>query len=322
LHNSLPALEKIAFPNLSRTRLSTLQVNLGYLCNQSCLHCHVNAGPKRKELMSSETIEQVLRFIRANQIELLDLTGGAPEMNPHFRYLVEQAVALGVTVIDRCNLTIAEQPGYEDLPEFLARHGVMVTASLPCYLQDNVDSQRGEGVFAASIRVLQRFNALGYGKEQTGLELNLVYNPQGASLPPPQSTLEQEYKRHLQQEYGISFNRLLTIVNMPINRFGSTLISKGLFDDYMGLLMASHQDENLEQVMCRSTLSVDWQGRLFDCDFNQMLGLGIRNNDQQALSIADLNAEQLGQRPIEVRGHCYGCTAGAGSSCSGALTGK
>lgn len=320
MHDSLPALEKIYFPPLSRNRLQTLQINLGYLCNQSCLHCHVNAGPRRTEIMALETIRQILAFVRQNKIETVDLTGGAPEMNPHFRYLIEQLSSLGVKIIDRCNLSIVEQPGYQDIPAFLARHRVNVTASLPCYQQDNVDSQRGEGVFAASIRVLRILNDLGYGQPGTGLELDLVYNPQGASLPPAQEPLQQQYKQQLKEQFGVRFNRLLTIVNMPINRFGSTLISKGEFDAYMALLKASHADENLQKVMCRTTLSVDWQGQVYDCDFNQMLGLGMQGYDETGLHISQLNQELLEHREIVVRGHCYGCTAGSGSSCGGALS--
>lgn len=317
MHATLPLLQATDFPRIRRTQLTALQVNLGYLCNQACVHCHVNAGPKRTELMDDETVEQVLEFLRARpEVRTLDLTGGAPEMNPHFRYLVEQASALGVKVIDRCNLTILEEPGYEDLAAFLAGQGVEITASLPCYLEDNVNRQRGKGVFDASIRALHGLNALGYGKSGSGLTLNLVYNPQGPVLPPAQQGLEAAYREHL-GEMGIVFNRLYTITNMPIARFGSMLVSQGKFQDYMQLLRASSRPENLDGVMCRSLVSVDWQGYVHDCDFNQMLGLPLGAGKRTHL--AELLTVDLQDAPIAVADHCYGCTAGQGSSCGGAL---
>lgn len=321
MHATLSLLETTDFPALKRARLETLQVNLGYLCNQSCLHCHVNAGPRRTEIMERATVEHVLNYLRTSKVHTLDLTGGAPEMNPHFRELVSAARALGMRVIDRCNLTVLEQPGYEDMAQFLADQQVEITASLPCYLEDNVDRQRGDGVFQVSMRVLQTLNRLGYGKPDGGLILNLVYNPIGPHLPPPQAALEQEYKRELFTRYGIVFNRLFTLANMPIQRFGSTLISKGQFHKYMALLRGAHQHANLASVMCRSVISVDWQGYVYDCDFNQMLDLPLRTNftHKPRLHLADLMEKELAGQAIEVRDHCYGCTAGQGSSCSGAL---
>jgi radical SAM/Cys-rich protein len=320
MHATLPLLQNTSFPPLRRGAVDTLQVNLGYRCNQSCLHCHVNAGPNRTEEMSADTMAQVLDFLAAHPgVRLLDLTGGAPELNPHFRHLVREARALGVRVIDRCNLTILEEPGQDGLAEFLAEQGVEVVASLPCYSEDNVDRQRGNGVFDASIRGLQRLNALGYGQPGSGLTLNLVYNPQGASLPPDQVALQADYERHLQQHFGIVFNQLFALANMPIQRFGSTLVSKGQFTPYMDLLKSAHRDANLAQVMCRSLVSVDWQGYLYDCDFNQQLGLPIRQAGRGRSHLSQVNAAQLQGQAIQVADHCYGCTAGQGSSCGGAL---
>jgi radical SAM/Cys-rich protein len=248
MHATLPLLQATDFPAITRRRLETLQVNLGYRCNQACVHCHANAGPNRTESMSQKIIEEVLRFLWVSSVYTLDLTGGAPEINPHFRYLVSSARALGVRVIDRCNLTILEEPGYEDLAEFLASHQVEIIASLPCYLEDNVDRQRGNGVFNASLRALRRLNGLGYGKDGSGLVLHLVYNPQGPVLPPPQADLEAAYYKHLAQ-YGIVFNRLYTLTNMPIARFGSMLISKGQFHGYMKILRDNFQEANLPSVI-------------------------------------------------------------------------
>ena len=319
MHATLPLIQTTDFPAIRRRRVDTLQVNLGYQCNQSCLHCHVNAGPTRTEQMSRQTAQTVLDYLRASGIRTLDITGGAPELNPNFRRLVAQARGLGVHVTDRCNLTILEEPGQEDLAEFLAAQRVEIIASLPCYLEENVDRQRGAGVFDKSICALRRLNALGYGSGDSGLTLNLVYNPQGPSLPPSQCKLEADYKRELGERYGIVFDKLLTLSNMPIQRFGSTLISKGQFNDYMRLLRASHRDENLEAVMCRSLISVDWQGYVYDCDFNQMLGLPLRVNGTPRLHLAELGGVDLDGNPIVVMEHCYGCTAGQGSSCGGAL---
>jgi radical SAM/Cys-rich protein len=313
--DSAPYLKKSDFPHITRYALSTLQVNLGYLCNLSCTHCHVNAGPKRTELMSKKTVDDVLAFMRKQAIHTLDLTGGAPEMNPHFRYLVEQARLSDIKVIDRCNLVILLEDGYTDLAEFLAHQQVEIVASLPCYLQDNVDKQRGKGTFDKSITALQQLNRLGYAQADSSLILNLVFNPQGATLPPPQATLEQAYKHHLSEQYGIVFNQLYALTNLPIQRFGSVLLSKGQFDDYMALLKANFNPLALEKVMCRNTLSVDWQGFVYDCDFNQMLKLPLAA--QQPIHINQV-AELRGQ-PIATMQHCYGCTAGQGSSCTGSI---
>ena len=315
---TFPLLVDTDFPALRRQRPDTLQVNLGYTCNQSCVHCHVNAGPNRTEQMSRETADQVLDVLRAGGISTLDLTGGAPEMNPHFRYLVAAARALDVKVIDRCNLTILEEPGFEDMAEFLAAQQVQIVASLPCYLEDNVDRQRGKGTFDTSMRVLQKLNRLGYGADPA-LQLHLVYNPQGAVLPPPQARLKADYDHFLGEQFGIRFNELYTITNMPIQRFGSMLLSKGQFNSYMQLLRDAHQDANLKQVMCRSLVSVDYQGYLYDCDFNQMLGMPMRHDGAGRMHLTDMLARDLQGQPVAVADHCWGCTAGAGSSCGGAL---
>jgi radical SAM/Cys-rich protein len=319
MHATLPLLRRHGFPALKRGTLETLQVNLGYRCNQSCVHCHVDAGPHRREEMSAETVAVVLAFLAAHRdVRTLDLTGGAPELNPHFRDLVVAAHALGVRVIDRCNLTILEAPGHDDLADFLAAQAVEIVASLPCYLEENVDRQRGRGAFDASIRGLVRLNALGYGRPGTGLTLNLVYNPQGPVLPPPQETLERDYKRHL-AALGVVFDRLFVLVNMPIQRFGSTLVSKGGFDAYLQLLHDAHRDANTGQVMCRTLVSVDWQGFVYDCDFNQQLGLALGAGDRPRMHLSELDVGALAGAPIRVAGHCFGCTAGQGSSCGGAL---
>ncbi|HZP94062.1 MAG TPA: arsenosugar biosynthesis radical SAM (seleno)protein ArsS [Burkholderiales bacterium] len=319
MHATLPRLNALDFPAIRRRRVEILQVNLGYRCNQSCVHCHVNAGPNRTESMDLATVQTVVDYLRVAGVGALDVTGGAPELNAHFRYLVGEARSLGAKVMDRCNLTVLEEPGQEGLAEFLARHRVEIIASLPCYLEENVDRQRGSGVFDKSIRVLRRLNALGYAQPGSGLVLNLVYNPQGPSLPPPQAQLERDYRTHLGGKYGVEFNRLYTLANMPIQRFGSTLISKGQFGAYMRLLKEAHRDENLDSVMCRSLISVDWQGNVYDCDFNQMLGLPLLVDGKRRPKLADLIGRDLAGNPIAVRDHCFGCTAGQGSSCSGAL---
>lgn len=316
---TLPLLVQTDFPALRRKVLETLQVNLGYKCNQSCVHCHVNAGPNRTEMMDEETVHLVLRVLQARQIKTLDLTGGAPELNENFHSLVLQARSMGVRVIDRCNLTILSEPGQDDLAQFLADQGVEVTASLPCYSPANVDRQRGDGVFDRSIAGLQALNALGYALEGSGRVLNLVYNPQGAVLPPPQGPLEADYKRELWQHFGIRFNHLFAITNMPVQRFGSTLVSKGSFEGYMRLLKDAYRPENLPTVMCRTMLSVDWQGYLYDCDFNQMLGMPAALGSTSRPHLRDLLATDAVGTPIRVADHCYGCTAGQGSSCGGAL---
>ena len=319
MHAVLPLLRETDFPRLRRGALQTLQVNLGYRCNQACLHCHVNAGPSRKEMMDADTAGLVLEVARARGVQTLDLTGGAPELNPHFRELASAARASGIKVIDRCNLTILSEPGQEDLAEFLAAQEVEVVASLPCYSAANVDRQRGDGVFERSIAGLRQLNALGYGREGSGLLLNLVYNPLGPSLPPAQGPLEAAYKRELAEHFGVEFNGLFTLANMPIQRFGSTLISRGEFAGYMRLLKDSHQPGNLAQVMCRSLISVDYQGYLYDCDFNQMLALPLQAEAEARPHLRDLLHQDPAGGAIAVADHCYGCTAGQGSSCGGAL---
>lgn len=319
MHATLPLLVDTDFPPIRRGRLDTLQVNLGYRCNQQCLHCHVAASPRRKEIMDRRTVDQVLEFLIRSNVATLDLTGGAPELNPHFRAMVGAARAAGVHVIDRCNLTILEEAGQEDLAEFLAGRGVEVVASLPCYLRENVDRQRGEGVFDASLRALRRLNALGYGQPGSGLVLNLVYNPQGPVLPPAQCELEADYRRELGNRYGICFNHLRVLSNMPIQRFGSTLVSRGQFTAYMALLRQAHRADNLGSVMCRSLISVDWRGHVYDCDFNQLLKLPLGVGGRTSVHISRLDPSALAGQAIRVADHCYGCTAGQGSSCGGAL---
>jgi radical SAM/Cys-rich protein len=319
MHGTLPSLEQTDFPAINRNALEILQVNLGYLCNLSCIHCHVNAGPKRTESMDKATVDMVLDFIKRENIHTLDLTGGAPEMNPCFKYLVAHAREMDITVIDRCNLVILEEPGYEGMSEFLAVNKVVITASLPCYLEDNVDKQRGKGTFNASLSALKKLNKLGYGQADSELELNLVFNPQGTNLPPEQKALEKAYKEHLQAHYGIVFNRLFALTNLPVQRFGSMLISKGLLDEYIQLLKENFHPENLHSVMCRNTLSVDWQGYVYDCDFNQMLQLPLGSNPSGKTYLSELSRSSLTASAINVRQHCYGCTAGQGSSCGGAL---
>ncbi len=317
MRDTLPLLmSKGDFPEITRGHLATLQMNLGYLCNLSCIHCHVNAGPKRTELMARETMEIALKVAEQHGVKTLDLTGGSPEMNPHFRWLVEAARQQGLHVMDRLNPTIIEEPGYEWVAEFLAANEVEAIASLPCYSEDNVDQQRGNGVFDSSIQALQKLNALGYGRPGTGRILNLVYNPNGAFLPPPQAQLEKDYRRFLGERFGIVFNELYALANMPIKRFGSWLLSKNMFDDYMETLRQAHQDANVDSVMCRTLISVDWRGYLYDCDFNQMLG--IPAGGQARPHVRDLLDGGLSRR-IAVARHCYGCTAGQGSSCGGAL---
>ncbi len=319
MRDTFPLLKKIEFPSLKRKAVEILQVNLGYLCNQQCIHCHVNAGPNRKEIMAREHIDLLLQILERTGIGVLDLTGGAPELNPDFRYLVSAAKALDVHIIDRCNLTVLEEDGQENLADFLREQGVEIVASLPCYLKSNVDKQRGSGVFEKSIKALKRLNQLGYGKPGSGLVLNLMYNPQDPALPPEQIELEKTYKAHLMQEWGIVFNHLYTLANMPIQRFGSLLVSKNQFDDYMDLLKKNHHQSNLTKVMCRNMISIDWNGYVYDCDFNQMLGLALKTSANIKWHISDLDISQLDNHPIRTAGHCFACTAGAGSSCGGAL---
>jgi len=316
MRDTRPLLLHSDFPPVYRAPLDTLQVNLGYLCNQSCVHCHVDAGPQRTEQMDLETIDEVLALLESGGLQTLDLTGGAPELNPHFRYLVRAARALGVRVIDRCNLTVLLEPGQEDLAAFLAAQQVEISASLPCYLQDNVEAQRGKGVYASSIQALRQLNALGYGDE---LVLNLVYNPVGAVLPPLQQTLEADYRRELAQRFGIRFNQLFTLTNMPISRFGAVLLAQGQYVQYMSLLRDNFSHANMESLMCRRLVSVDWRGYLYDCDFNQMLDLPLLASDRRR-HISELVFEvSLEGNPIVTGEHCYGCAAGQGSSCGGAL---
>lgn len=318
MQDTRPLLLESDFPPLVRHGVETLQVNLGYLCNLSCVHCHVNAGPSRTELMTADTVDMVLQAADALGVHTLDLTGGAPEMNPEFQRLVVEARRRGLKVIDRCNLTILFEPGQEALADFLAAQGVEITASLPCYLEENVEEQRGKGVYDTSIRAIRALNALGYGSEPA-LQLNLVYNPVGPVLPPPQQALEADYKRELAERFGIRFNQLFTITNMPISRFGAVLLSQGQYTDYMGLLRDNFSQANLAGLMCKSLLSIDWQGNVFDCDFNQMLELPALASDRR-LHLRDLlDARSLAGREIVTGEHCYGCTAGQGSSCGGAL---
>ena len=291
-------------------------MNLGYYCNQACSHCHVAAGPWREERMDAATVALIPAVLAARQLRTLDLTGGAPELHPHFRSLVKEARDLGVEVIDRCNLTVLQEPGQGDLAEFLAAHGVTVVASLPCYEADSVDRQRGSGVFARSLEGLKQLNKLGYGQAASGLHLHLVYNPQGPTLPPAQSSLEATYKEALSRRHGVVFNELKVLTNMPIQRFADQLKRAGTWQTYQELLRAHHASENLERVMCRTLISVDWQGKLYDCDFNQMLGEAA----PLGRHLRDLLIEPPARAPIQVGDHCFGCTAGHGSSCGGALS--
>jgi len=318
MRDTTPYLQRTDFPQLRRAPLETLQMNLGYLCNLACTHCHVAAGPRRTELMQRETMDIALEFMDKQGIKNLDVTGGSPEMNPDFAYLMTEAKALGVHLLDRCNPTIIEETGYEWVPEFLAENEVEVVASLPCYQSDNVDKQRGKGVFDASIKALQKLNALGYGKPDTGLLLNLVYNPVEPILPPPQEKLKADYETFLHEHFGIVFNELFTIANMPIKRYGSMLLSKGRFGEYMDLLHGAHRPENARNVMCRSLISVDYQGYVYDCDFNQMLDMPL--SGMRPRHLRDLLETDFEGMPIAVADHCYGCTAGQGSSCGGALS--
>jgi radical SAM/Cys-rich protein len=319
MRDTWPLLDKIPFPAIARGPLQTLQVNVGYRCNQSCVHCHVDAGPKRTEEMDGATIDLVIDFLDRRRVSTLDITGGAPELNRHFRRLVTAAREMGVKVMDRHNLTIQEQPGQDDLAAFLAANQVEIVASMPCYLQHNVDRQRGKGAYDGSIRGLQRLNALGYGRDGSGLTLNLVYNPLGPSLPPPQAELESDYKRILGERFGITFNSLFTLANMPIHRFGAILLSKGEFDGYLDTLTHAYRETNLEGVMCRSLVSVDYRGYVYDCDFNQMLDLPLARGGRERVHLEQLLDDDIAGNPIRVAGHCFGCTAGQGSSCGGAL---
>ncbi|MEX0642785.1 MAG: arsenosugar biosynthesis radical SAM (seleno)protein ArsS [Pirellulales bacterium] len=302
---------------LSATGIEVLQVNLGKLCNQTCRHCHVDAGPDRREVMNRQTVDECLHVLRSADIPTLDLTGGAPELNPHFRHFVDEASKTGRRIIDRSNLTILVVPGFDDLPEFLAHHRVEIVASLPCYLEENCDRQRGEGVFERSIDALRRLNALGYGMPASELQLTLVYNPVGTSLPPAQAQLEADYRRELSERYGISFTRLYTITNMPISRFLDDLLATGRYETYMRTLVDAFNPAAVSGVMCRTMISVDWRGYLFDCDFNQMLDLHVESG--VPTHIRDFDVELMAKRRILTGRHCFGCTAGAGSSCQGSI---
>ena len=314
-----PFAQRIRGDGFRKRKIDVLQVNTGKYCNQACIHCHVESGPGRKEMMKRETVEAILRFLKHAQIPTVDITGGAPELNPHFSYLVESCVRLGRHVMDRCNLTVIFEPGMDYLPEFFRQHRVELICSLPCYTEDNVDQQRGDGTFQLSIRALQILNRLGYGLPETGLNLHLMYNPLGAYLPPPQEPLERDYKRILATQFGISFNRLYCLSNMPITRFERLLRLRGEYDGYMDLLESAFNGATLERVMCRNLVSIGWEGSVYDCDFNQMLELPVLGPEGRPLKIWDLDAEAIEDQPILAGNHCYACTAGAGSSCGGAL---
>jgi radical SAM/Cys-rich protein len=304
--------------DFSRRAVDVLQVNMGRYCNLACIHCHVESGPTRTEMMNRETVDDVLRFLASSNISALDITGGAPELNPNFDYLVESAVGLGRHVMDRCNLTVIFEPGKDYLPEFFKRHGVELICSLPCYSEENVDRQRGKGTFELSIRALQMLNAIGYGRDDH-LVLNLVYNPVGPHLPPAQEKLEKDYKDILNEQFGLVFNQLFCLTNMPITRYATHLKLRGEYDSYMNLLESSFNRSTLEQVMCRNLISIGWEGLVYDCDFNQMLDLPIRDRAGKPLHISSLSIEQVRNHAITVGDHCYACTAGAGSSCGGTL---
>ena len=317
MRDTVPLLSYSDFPKIERSRIDTLQVNLGYLCNLSCTHCHVNAGPTRTELMSRSTMNSVIEALKKTEVSVIDMTGGSPEMNPDFKYLVDAADELGVEIWDRCNPTILVEPGYEDLPAYFKQRRIKVIASLPCYSQQNVDGQRGSGVFERSIQGLKALNTLGYGHKDSGLIVDLVYNPDEPVLPPDQATLELEYKEKLFTEHQIVFNQLYVLANMPINRFGARLLARNQFDQYVTLLEDSYREANLSKVMCRSLVSVDHEGFIFDCDFNQMMGLNTMNGNTR-MHIRDLSVKST-PREIRIGEHCYACTAGQGSSCGGSL---
>jgi len=302
-----------------KRKVDVLQINMGKYCNQACLHCHVEAGPTRKEMMTLATVESVLRFLEKSDIDKVDITGGAPELNPHFDTLVERCIQLGRHVMDRCNLTVIFEPGKGYLPDFFQKNRVELICSLPCYTEENVDQQRGKGTFDQSIRALQLLNRLGYGVQDTGLELQLVYNPVGAHLPPPQDRLERDYRKILKEKYGIVFNHLYCLTNMPITRFEKFLKLRNEYHQYVELIESAFNPATLDKVMCRNLLSVGWEGSIYDCDFNQMLELPMRNQQGKPLMIWDLGTNSLEDQSIIVGDHCYACTAGAGSSCGGSL---
>lgn len=310
---------KLNGAGLRRQGVEVLQVNLGRYCNLACVHCHVESGPTRREMMSRENVDAVLDFLARSGIPTLDITGGAPELHPDFAYLVASARHLGRQVMDRCNLTVIFEPGMEYLPQFFKRSEVELVCSMPCYSRENVDKQRGKGTFDTSIRALQRLNEIGYGQPDSELVLNLVYNPVGPHLPPPQAKLEQEYKRILSEQFGIVFNHLFCLTNMPITRYATHLKLRGEYDGYRELLESNFNATTLDQVMCRNLISIGWDGSVYDCDFNQMLDLPIVDDSGRRLHIASLTLDQLAMPTITVGDHCYACTAGAGSSCGGTL---
>lgn len=310
------ALARVGEPPLRATGIDVLQINVGKLCNQTCGHCHVDAGPDRREVMSRETAELCMEVLAASDIPTVDITGGAPELNPQFRYLVERSHALGRQVIDRCNLTVLLLPSQADLCDFLASHRVTVIASLPYHRPAQTDAQRGDGVFEKSIAALRKLNDAGYGRPESGLELDLVFNPAGAFLPPRQSAIEDQFRRELERRHGVVFDRLFTITNMPISRFLEFLIASGNYEAYLRRLAGAFNPATARVVMCRTTLSVGWDGTLYDCDFNQMLDLGTA--DGAPAHLRDFELASLRGRRIATGNHCYGCTAGAGSSCGGA----
>ncbi|MBF0279197.1 MAG: arsenosugar biosynthesis radical SAM protein ArsS [SAR324 cluster bacterium] len=324
---NLEILKKYNFANhlrregitLKRKPLTTLQINLGKKCNQACHHCHVDAGPKRTEQMDQKTAERVIAILKNSpSVGVIDITGGAPELNPNFQFLVTEAKMLERHVMDRCNLTILLEKGQENLAEFLAENEVEIVASLPCYSSENVDAQRGRGVFERSIKGLQELNQLGYGKPESGLVINLVYNPIGGTLPPPQASLETEYKNRLKAQFGIEFNNLFTITNMPISRFASQLYRNDQLDNYMNLLVDAFNPSTVDDLMCRSLISVGWQGNFYDCDFNQMLEMEVPGMQKTLWSVNSIQHFQ--DNAIAIGSHCFGCAAGSGSSCGGTLS--
>ena len=309
---------KAAFPNIKKESIDTLQINIGYKCNQACKHCHVNSSPSRTEMMSEKILDLIPKIIKKFNIKTLDITGGAPEMNPNFKKLVLSLKNQDINIIDRCNLTIFFEKGYEDLPNFLAENKVIITASLPCYEKENVENQRGSGVFDKSINAIKILNNLGYGKTNTELELNLVYNPINPTLPPAQDKLEKDYKKVLFEKYKITFNKLYTITNMPINRYADFLKMTGELEKYFELLAKNFNQQNLKNLMCKKTLSIDWEGQIYDCDFNQQLKLKSESGPKNLYEL--LNYSSSFNYPIAAKNHCFACTAGAGSSCGGSLS--
>lgn len=302
--------------NLRKSSLDTLQVNVGKLCNQACRHCHVDASPKRTEIMTLKTIDRILTFLKGSDIQTVDITGGAPELNPNFRYFVRKIRSLDRRVMVRCNLTVIFQPGLEDLPKFYRENEIVLVCSMPCYLEENVDEQRGQGVFVKSIEALQILNKTGYASKDSRLELHLVYNPVGATLPPPQDELEASYREELFERYGIVFNSLYTITNMPIRRFNDYLKRKGQYKQYMQTLKDNFNLNTVGNLMCKELISVDWRGNIYDCDFNQMLEIHLERSPKKIWEVSPID---LIDKEVCIADHCFGCTAGAGSSCAGSL---